>query len=217
MAEAAPTPFPEGDPRNAKYFENLAALEHGYQKSLAEGAETRANARTNAEYATGQIAKAEPEGFRNLRNRANSEGLLQSGVLAGRTGTLASSYGARRYAITHGLQEREGRISRGEQAAKERFELGRSGAATRALEEGKATALANPGARTVTGPAGPGGVVPYTEKTAGGSVRVGPGAPTAVVKARQPITGGVRSAAARRVAGRFVRGPGGERIYRAYG
>lgn len=180
--------FGEGDPRNAKYFETLANLEHQYQTSLGSSKEARTNARANALYNRGLIGQREPQSYKANTHRANAGGLLESGVNAERRGTIGQEYANKRFSVVKGLQEREGSLSAGEQRALEDRELGRGNAATSALGEGykalmeqqlmtpePATAAAvNPGGvRTITGPAEAGGVVPYREKTPGGSVAVG--------------------------------------------
>lgn len=191
---AAGPAYPEGDPRNAEYFENIASLQHIYERQQSEGAEGRANARTNAKYAEGQIGKQEPLGFRNLRNRAGKEGLTHSGILGGRTGGLASQYAARRYGVTHGLQEAENRYTRGEQRNKERLEGGEHDAATRALEQRKQWLEQHPEA-AVEESMMPGGK-PASNTTAAATARATPS-----------------TAAAHRVSGYYTAGPGTSRTY----
>ncbi len=203
--------YPEGDPRNAEYFENVAALKHIYEGRQAETAEGRANARTNAGYATGQIGKQEPLGFRNLRNRASKEGLTHSGIEGGRTGNLASQYGARRYAVTHGLQEQENRYTTAERQAKERLEGGEHDAATRALEQRKQWLLENPNAAVeesmmANKPAAAAPKPPAPPKAP--SV---PSVPTARVIGRQRKTGGVHGYARRVAARKMFASTGGTR------
>lgn len=191
MAAAPPTnpaeAFGAGDPRNAAYFQTLASLEHQYNTTLAGDKEQLGNSKTNATYQQGLLGQAEPRSYQANQHRANAGGLLESGVNAERRGTIGADYANKRFNITHGLQETEGRISRSEQEAQERRDQGKAAAANTALSEGyksllerepnepvAPTAAVNPGGvRTIEGPAGPGGVVPYSEKTLGGSVRVG--------------------------------------------
>jgi hypothetical protein len=191
MAAAPPTnpaeAFGAGDPRNAQYFQTLASLEHQYNTTLAGDKEKLASSRSNALYQQGLLGEKEPGSYKANEHRANAGGLLESGVNAERRGTIGQEYANKRFGVSHGLQETEGSITANEQSAKESLESGRANAANTALSEGykallerepndtaAASRAANPGGvRTVEGPAGPGGVVPYSEKTPGGSVKVG--------------------------------------------
>ncbi len=204
MAEPAGS-FSEGDPRNAQYFETLAQLRHQYEGTIGEiggpSGETglRKIGRENAKYAEGQIAKQEPTGFRNLRNQAGKEGLTHSGILGGRTGSLASQYATRRYGVTRGLAEQENEYTNKERQAKEKLEGGNVEATGKALEARKEWLLNNPNA-AVEESMMPGG------KPASTAAAVKPPAapsavPTARVIGRQRRTGGVHGAA-RRVAAR---------------
>ncbi len=207
---AEPGALSEGDPRNAEYFENIAAIQHIYERQKSEAAEGRANAKTNAAYSESQLTKQEPGGFRNLRNRAGKEGLTHSGILGGRTGNLASQYAARRYGITHGLQETENRLTRGEQRAKESAESGEHNAVTRALEQRKQWLLENPNAAVELG---------MMNKPAAAAAAPKPPAPpkapsavpTAKVIGRQPRTGGVHGYARRVAAKKMFASTGGVR------
>ncbi len=200
MAEPAGS-FSEGDPRNAQYFETLAQLRHQYEGRIGEiGGPTgetglRKVGRENAKYAEGQIAKQEPTGFRNLRNRGNKEGLTHSGIVAGRTGSLASQYGARRYAVTHGLQEQENRYTNEERQAKERLEGGEHNAVTAALEQRKQWLLEHPEAAV------------EESMMPGGKPASNAAAATA------PAGGAAAAAAPRRVSGYYTAGPGTSRTY----
>jgi hypothetical protein len=217
MALAPPTnpseAFGAGDPRNAKYFENLAALEHAYNTTLAGDQETLANDKTNAEYQQGLLTKAEPGTYKANQAKANAGGILESGVNAGRRGTIASQYGQKRYTITHGLQENEGRLRKADETAKYTYESGRGKAANEALSEGyKALLEQQPNESAPKAPTPPaqqqainqgvkpgaGGVVPYE----GGGVRVGMAQPPRVIGQRaQPNSVGVRKAAAKKAVG----------------
>lgn len=188
MAAAPPTnpaeAFGAGDPRNAQYFQTLASLEHQYNTTLAGDKQKLASSRSNALYQQGLIGEREPGSYKANEHRANAGGLLESGVNAERRGTIGQEYANKRFGVSHGLQETEGSLSQNDQSAKDDLEAGRANAANTALSEGYKALLerepnetaraANPGAvRTVEGPAGAGGVVPYSERTPGGSVKVG--------------------------------------------
>lgn len=161
MAEgAAPTAplapaqaFPNGDPRNAAYGENAAKLEHQLANFRTEYGRELGTARANTTYKQGLISQQEPTGYRNQTNRANTEGLAESGILARNRGTLQSQYANKRFALTQGLKEGEGRLARGlnknEEALRERAQAD----AIKALEEGKGNLLKEP-------PAPEGGAVP---------------------------------------------------------
>lgn len=190
---AAPTPFPAGDPRNGKYFETLAALEHQLNNTLTSDNQALADAKANFNYSAGTLDRQLPLSIQTARNAANTQGLAESGALVKNTGTLETRYAAQRGKLTSGLQAETNRVNQAENSARETFNLGRTKAAETAREEALAAALkenpneqganaptnpatpVNPGAtRTVTGPVEAGGVVPYVEKLpSGGSVRVG--------------------------------------------
>jgi hypothetical protein len=188
-APASPgTAFPAGDPRNALYFETKGKLEHERERTLGGLREQRENAQGNAKYREGVMTGQEPQTYAANRYRAVREGIASSGSNTERRGGIATNYANRRFAVQQGLKQTEGRISRSEQEARERADQGIAGAGTRALEEARRYAEEHPpvqptqaynagGTREVTGPPGPGGVVPYTEQTPGGFVRVG-AAPT---------------------------------------
>ncbi len=204
---AEPGALNEGDPRNAQYFENIAILKHQYEGRIGEIGGLRKTAGENAGYATGQIGKQEPGAFRNLRNRANKEGLTHSGIVAGRTGGLQSQYAARRYGVTHGLQEQENQYTNAERRAKEGLESGEHGAVTKALEERKQWLLENPNAAVELG------MMPGGKPAAAAAAPKAPAAPSAVPTARvigrQRRTGGVHGYARRMAARKMFASTGG--------
>lgn len=175
MALAPPTnpaeAFGAGDPRNAKYFENIAALEHAYNTTLANDKEALSNDQTNAQYQQSLLSKAEPGAYHANQHKANAEGLLESGVNAERRGTIASQYAQKRYTIQHGLQEDEGKIRKNEEAEQYKYESGRGKDATEALGEGyKALLEQQPNESAAQGS----GVVPKVSTQPGaGYVKVG--------------------------------------------
>jgi|SRR6185437_4782687 len=132
----APTPFPEGDPRNGKYFENLAALEHQLSNGLAADQQDLAAAQSAYDYSTGQLDRQLPLTLQTTRNTANSQGLLESGQLAQRAGSVESKYAAQRGRLTSNLQAEQNKIHQAEASANESFNLGRTRAAQQAREEG---------------------------------------------------------------------------------
>lgn len=181
--------FPAGDPRNAIYWETVGKLEHqrdlrktGYEEALKKE-------QAGATLKEGQLSQAEPNTYAANRYRGVREGVASSGVNTERRGGIATNYANRRYAVQLGLKEGEGRIHKGEQQSRETFEQGKQQAARDAQERAREyleknpptpppTAAYNPGGeRTVLGPPGPGGVVPYEEHSPAGFVRVGAAQP----------------------------------------
>jgi hypothetical protein len=195
-AAAAPPPtnpaaaFAAGDPRNAEYGENIAALEHAYNTTLAGDAETLGDAKSNAAYQRSLIGQAEPGGYRSEADKASSGGILESGVNAQNRATLASKYADQRFKVAKSLQETTDKVNKANANAEYTLNSGKSKAATKALGEGYKELLANapneeapaapptptnPGATRVnTGPPVAGGVQPHEESLPGGGVvRVG--------------------------------------------
>jgi hypothetical protein len=182
---AAPaSSFPAGDPRNALYAENLAALEHIWQREKAGSEEGLSQARSKATYRQGRLGQAEPGTYKVNQERANSGGVLESGINAKRRGGIAADYANKRYEVTQGLKEYEEGSQRRAKEGEERYNEGRAKAGTRAEVEGREYLERNPptdysgsypippaqqAAIAAGVPAGPGGVVPYE----GGGVRVG--------------------------------------------
>lgn len=185
MAADPGTAFPQGDPRNALYWETRGKIEHGRERTLGGLKEQGANARAAAQYREGTYTQQEPKTYAANRYRGVREGVASSGVNTERRGGIATDYANRRFAVQQNLKQTEGRIAKGEQAARERADEGIAGAGTRALVQAQEYNEQHPpivpnqpnnpgGERTVLGPPGPGGVVPYEERTPGGGfVRVG--------------------------------------------
>jgi hypothetical protein len=211
----APTPFPEGDPRNGKYFENVAALEHQLKNSLAGDQQDITAAQAAYDYNTGQLDHQLPLTLQATRNTANAQGLLESGQLTQRAGTVESKYAAQRGRLTSNLQTEQNRVHEAENSANESFNLGRSKAAQAAREESK-TQLEKeapneqPGAAPATqapkvvGPHGES--LPYAPTPAQISgVWGSPGSvlPTVIGQTAQPITGtkAARKQAAKKAVG----------------
>jgi hypothetical protein len=164
--------FGAGDPRNAKYFENLAALEHAYNTTLADDKETLSNDQTNAQYQQSLLTKAEPVAYRNNQHKANAGGILESGVNAERRGTIATQYAQKRYTVQHGLQEDEGKVRKNEEAEQYKYESGRGKAANEALSEGYKNLLETQPNETPQ-PSGSGVVPKVSTQPGAGYVKVG--------------------------------------------
>ena len=176
--------FPAGDPRNAKYFENLTALEHAYNTTLGGDKEALSKDKTNAEYQQSLLTKAEPGTYAANRAKANAGGILESGVNAARRAMIASQYAQKRFAISHGLQEKEGALRKIDEGAQYTRESGRGKAANEALGEGyKALLEQQPNESAPQAPQAP--AVPQPPRVVG--------------QKPQPNSVGVRKAAARKV------------------
>lgn len=177
---AATTPFPEGDPRNGKYFETVAALEHQLNNSLAGDQQDLADAQAAYGYNTGQLDRQLPLTLQATRNTANSQGLLESGQLAQRAGTVEAKYAAQRGQLTSRFQQEQNRVHQAETGANESFNLGRTRAATTAREE----ALAQTEKEAPN--------EPPASASASASAAV-PRGPVVVSSSPQPITGSPRA------------------------
>jgi hypothetical protein len=142
MADAAP--FPEGDPRNAKYAENLAALEHSKGKVEAEDKRGREETESQYKYNTEQLQGGERLAVRGNMNTANNQGLLQSGLLAARQGQTQVTYGQKEHTLSEGRRKAVEQYNRNDMTAKETYEKDKSAALTNAAIEAKNSLLANP-------------------------------------------------------------------------
>lgn len=189
MAAAVPSaiPFPEGDPRNSVYSKELAALEH--TRGQEEAADKLANEESASQYKYGteQLQKQEPLAIKANINRANSEGLLQSGVLAQRQGQTQVQYQGKEHSLTQARQTAVNKYNLGQFNAEQKFQDAQAVALAKAEEEAKRELLANPpqppgfqainpgGIRTVEGPPNAFGQQPYTERSRSGTVKIGAG------------------------------------------
>lgn len=123
MAEAAPLVNPgvfnQNDPRGAEFAANQAAYEHALGTTLAGDTETLQNERTNAAYQRSLIAKQEPLSFRANENKANAEGLLESGVNAGRRGNLQADFISKGTSVSQKMTQAEARRLASDNIARE--------------------------------------------------------------------------------------------------
>lgn len=193
---AAPPPFPGGDPRNGKYFEQLAALEHQRNNALAGDKEALTSGQSAFEYNTGQLDRQLPLTLQGTRNTANAQGLLESGQLAQRAGGVERQYAERRGRLASNWQQTQDRVHREEANTEGNFNLGRSHAAAQALEEAKAQL-------ELQAPNEPAPAPPPAAAAAGVPQFVNPrGTPQlqSTVRARRPTTR-LRRQAARRAVG----------------
>lgn len=202
----AATPFPEGDPRNAKYFENLAALEHTLNNTLAGDQQALEDAGASYKYGTGELDRQLPLTLQATRNTANSQGLLESGQLAQRAGSVEAKYAAQRGQLTSNYQSQVDRINQSEHSAQESFNLGRTRSATEAREEAlKQTESEAPNEHAGSGP--PTVIGQRPQPTTGAARASGVVKPPPSTIARPP--GGRNQNARRRAAGRAAKGTGG--------
>jgi len=207
-------------PGSAAFWAEIAALNFSTEKALAE--DQRATRDTNAayQYNKGVSLRAEPLRLTANRNAANSSGLAESGVLAKTQGTTQTDYaqkGERAQEVRRNAVEK---YQDAERSAVASYGLGVNRAVTaaeaqqqRELEENPPKPAAEPtnvaptnpavpsnagGTKTVLGPPGKGGVVPYEEGSPRGWVRVGmpnrvPAKPVAAVRkaaAKKAVTVG---------------------------
>lgn len=181
MAEAAPNPFPAGDPRSATYNDELATLLHQEERSLADIGSERGQAQTEARTKLSSLSAAEPRSLQAEAFTAANQGLTESSTNAQRRGTVLSGYVEKRGQVGTGLQNTEGRLNKNEQTARENYGQGVKGTADKALEQyRKEQEELNP--QTIAAPAAP----------------AAPQLPRIVGERPQPTTAGVRRAAARK-------------------
>ncbi len=178
--------FPAGDPRNAEYGENVAALLHQREGRKAQLIAGRGRNQANSKYRESLLSQNEPETYKANERRANRGGLLESGINQRRRGGIATDYANKRFSVQRALTEGEENIDRENAQAEENYNTGVAKAATQALGAGYKNLLENPqedayakaankgGIRRLEGEPGAGGVVPYTETLPnGGFVSVG--------------------------------------------
>lgn len=174
--------FGPGDPRNAFYAENIAALEHSRGRESGRYQEGLSQHRANATLRQAQYGEAEPGTYKINQERSARGGLSESGVNAKRRGGIAAEYANKRAAVVRGLKEYEEGAGRGYKEGGERNDEARAKAGTKALAEGYEASLKNQGDYSGTypqmpaqsgGTPGPGGVVPYESQQKGGWVKVG--------------------------------------------
>jgi hypothetical protein len=189
----------QSNPFFATFWANEAALNFSTQRALAEDQAAQRDTNATYEYNRGVNQRAEPLRLTANQNSANSQGLAESGVLAKTQGVTQTQYAqkdarlqeTRRNAVEK-YQGKEADAITQNSLDTSKYVADAQAEGLRALEENPpkpepGTTAANPGGgRTITGPAGPGGVVPYTEKTPGGFVRVGPAKPLPAVQPVQP-------------------------------
>lgn len=174
---------PTVSPYDAKYYEQLANLKHQEQNALSGDQASSKEAESGYNYSTGQLDTQLPVSLRETRNTANNQGLLESGVLGQRAGSVEAKYATSRARLTTELQEKQDRIHENEKQAAESRAAGESSAATEAIERQRALDEQNAVNDSAPAPA-----VPAPPASKG---------PVVVSQKLQPAT--VRKAAAKRV------------------
>ena len=130
MAEAAVGPlvnpgiFNSDDPRGSEYAANQSALEHQYETTLAGDKETLQDNRTSAAYQRSLIAKQEPLSYKANEAKSNAEGLLESGVNAGRRGNLAADFISKGTSVSQKMTQAEARRIAADNIARESEQSG---------------------------------------------------------------------------------------------
>jgi hypothetical protein len=147
----------EPSPFSASYQANIAALEHQYQATLARNLATEQRDVGIEHYNVGQLNLAEPRNIQATRNRANTEGLTESGILGQRTGLVQQKATFARAQQANRLQEQRDVLAGQNRAAFENLQVGRAAAdAERAEREAEARTLREE-PQAALPPAAPGG------------------------------------------------------------
>ena len=207
--------------QTALYFSTAAELAHAYEHTLASDQEALSDDQAAYRANQGKLNAAEPLDMTKVRDQANAEGLATSGIEGQRADTQQASFTRSLGALATTRQQDTDKINRGMEEAGESYadkmKTNLADRETEVQKEAQANAEKNPtlgstaalpgmaptnpatpvnpgGVKTVTGPAGPGGVVPYSESSNAGFVRVGPAKPVSPTVA-------VRKAAAKKVVG----------------
>lgn len=134
---AATTPV-AATPYEAKYYEELATLEHQEKNALSGDQSARTEAQANAKFGTEGLERQLPLNLKATRNRANTEGLLESGVEGERAGSVEAKYAEQRGRLAQQLKAQEDRLARAENEAREKRGEGESRARRAAQERAEA-------------------------------------------------------------------------------
>ncbi len=163
---------PIGDPRDALFYSNEAALNFQRENALANQKVAREGAESNYRYGAGQLRRAQPLRLTASRNQANSQGLAESGILAQRQGQIQTDYASKGSRLGEIRKAAVDRATKGEQEANRGYELGVGKNLEEATERGRARLEANPPTpEPAAGTVAAGG-------PAGSRVTVGPGSRT---------------------------------------
>jgi hypothetical protein len=77
---------------DATYWANVAAIEHAFTHTLASDQEALSDDKATYLANQAKLDAAEPTALTNIRNKANEEGLLTSGIEGQRTGLQQAAY-----------------------------------------------------------------------------------------------------------------------------
>lgn len=122
MAEALPNPLPVGDPaRTALYNSELAALEHQLHNAETNATAGRGEAEVNYKLGLSNLAPAERNALSAEEGKANTGGILESGINARERGRVQSGYTQKRTGLGITEQRNLDKIARGEAAARENY------------------------------------------------------------------------------------------------
>ncbi len=199
MAEAPSSLGSEYNPTiAAKYYELASGLELSTRHAEAAGKLNRELASASYQYGRGNLLRSEPKRIKANANAANSQGLAESGQLAKAQSDTQSEYAQKQLGLSQQRSEAVKRAVAGENEAREKQLVGKGAA----LE----TARAEQGQYNIEHPSpapNPGGVVSSVTSTPNTYAKVGPGTgavlPTVTGGKPQPVTGGLRKAAVKKL------------------
>lgn len=183
---AAAQPTTVTDPRDAAYYDQLARLTYAYNTSLAGYNRDFADASGAYNYTSGQLSAAEPVALQTDRNRANAQGLLESGQLAQAAGSTEAGYAAKRIAALSRMNATDSAATDRLTAALNAYNTGTAGAYSAAQARAARSDLAT----EPTTPTPPAGNAPSARKMAKA------GATTAGTAAGKAVTATLRRMAA---------------------
>ena len=196
---ASPVPVPATS-QDATYWEQMGKLKFQEAKVGTEATRELGTQRANTQYGQGLLSQQEPGTYRANQARANAGGILESGINARNRGNIASNYANKRFSLSKGLKENEGRIERGAQAKREGIAEGEHTAGISALERGRTKLLqegpTEPNAAETVAKAFPGGIAEQRAYTKANSKYAPAQVPRIASENPQKTTGGVREKAA---------------------
>ncbi len=198
MMPEAPSSLGEGyNPTiAAKYYELASGLELSTTQAETRGKLSKEEANAGYQYGRGNLLRSEPKRIKANMNAANSQGLAESGQLAKAQSDTQGEYSQKQLGLS---MQRANAIKRANLGVDEAIERRNTGLIT-----GRKTAVAEqndyniehpPPVSTPNTPAG------YTSTTSkGGSVSTRPAGPPTVTGGKaQPVTGGLRKAAVKKL------------------
>ena len=123
-----------GSAQTATYNTELATLQHQLEAGLAGFQAQRGEAEGSYKFALSKMGENEPRALTAEQNKANTEGLLESGINAQRRGQLLAGFTRERGELGSKEQNELSRLARGEQNARESYNLGVNRAGATAQE-----------------------------------------------------------------------------------